>query len=112
MADDVRNACLAASRSRTGSREMVDISSRRFSQVKATFNTDPTHISQERSYVRSRSRQESLSPTGTSPPRYYFLIIFQTSYGIIRSSVVELTQARNYVVTAFIATYIVTSFSV
>ena len=49
MADDVRNEILAASRSRTGSKDQYGGASRKFSQVKAAFDLSPTSVSPERS---------------------------------------------------------------
>lgn len=65
MADDVRNEILAASRVRTGSRDLAGPGSRKFSQTKSSFDslTSPT-ISPERptSTSKPRSRQNSSSP--------------------------------------------------
>ncbi|XP_067934712.1 neurabin-1-like isoform X2 [Watersipora subatra] len=77
MADDVRNEILAASRSRTGAKDLPS-SSRRFSQVKAAFDLSPTAVSPERTTTDSSSPNRKLSnsafpaptsPLKTAPPR-------------------------------------------
>lgn len=66
MADDVRNEILAASRSRTGAKDLNGAQKgRKFSQVKATFDVSPTSLSPERPIsgnARTRS-SSSASPT-------------------------------------------------